>query len=77
MTDTSWTINDHGVTLAGRDYQPGQPLGEHELLVELNGVKGCYDVFDLLKAIIHEAYLVDQKQTAQILGEAVLGGGDG
>lgn len=76
MPDANWTINDHGVTLDGHDYNPGQPLGEHELLVELNGIKGCYDVFALLKAVIHEAWQIDTKQTAQILGEAVLGGGN-
>lgn len=50
-----------------------RPDDQPTILVEMNELSSYFNAFDLLEAVIHKAYRIDEMRTAQILGEAVLG----
>jgi hypothetical protein len=81
MPDKNWSVQDDGTSLlTGRYDLPGLAVEgsfNHEVRIALGDEEAFFNVFDLLEAVIYQAWRTDTEQTAQILGEAVLGGRDG
>lgn len=77
MPDKNWYVHDDGTALiVGRYDLPGiaiEPSINKEARIALGGEEAFFNIFDLLEAVIHQAYATDEKQAAQILGEAILG----